>query len=40
MRLLATILEHVWGSKKEIEATRKTLAGVEISKKKKPEIPP
>ena len=33
MRLFATILEHVWGSKKEIEATRKTLAGVELKKK-------
>ena len=35
MRLLATILEHVWGSKKEIETTRKNLAGVEILKNKK-----
>ena len=35
MRLFAAILEQVWGSKKEIETSKKTLAGVEISKKKK-----
>ena len=35
MRLFAAILEQVWGSKKEIESTRKTLAGVEISENKK-----
>ena len=33
MRLFATILDQVWGSKKPKKKT--TLAGVEISKKKK-----